>query len=241
MEFYAVNQTTIGLNSPDFYDLFGKKEFLSSKGHPLAYEMVLFEGMVGKLLEKLDEKKTVKLLFPFYPKPLYVFSKHVQQVNHSTQNFSKKLNSDQMIIRLLKCLGKPYLWGGNLDSCLVQPLVENAKEFCVRKKRAILLDGIDCSGLLFFASGFITPRNTAELQSFGKPVRKDDLLKPLDLILTLGHVAIVINSHQVIQSRQNRGVYLSRLDVELKMLNRKKIRVQEVKYQEEFSIRRFIL
>ena len=241
MSFYCVNQTTVGMNQPNFFEVFQSLDFLNAKGHPFSYEMVLIKGMVGKLVSDFPQNGTLLLQFPFYPKPLYVLKDHLKSSNNSS-SFELKLDCLQMVKRALSCIGKPYLWGGNDDRVLEQPILDKLdRSLNKREKRAVHLDGIDCSGLLFFSSGYITPRNTRELQGFGVPIKDTNSLKPMDLILTQGHVAIIISQDVVIQSRQNRGVYTARLDLELQRLNRKKEQVDIVRQDGEFSIRRFIL
>ena len=71
------------------------------------------------------------------------------------------------------------------------------------------LRGVDCSGLLYEATGGYTPRNTVALVEFGAPVPIAGLsaadiirrMEPLDLIVWQGHVLIVLNRDRVIESR----------------------------------------
>jgi len=71
------------------------------------------------------------------------------------------------------------------------------------------LRGIDCSGLLYEATGGYTPRNTSALVSYGQPVRIAGLsaaeivsrMEPLDLIVWNGHVMIVLDHNRLIESR----------------------------------------
>ena len=83
--------------------------------------------------------------------------------------------------------------------------------------------GLDCSGLLYLATDGCTPRNTSQLVTFGKslsikgksPLEIQKLVKPLDIIVWKGHVIIVLNPEQTIESRAGFGVivynFLSRL------------------------------
>ncbi len=102
----------------------------------------------------------------------------------------------EIMRRLKGAIGAPYVWGGNLRKGVRLP--EEEKVYA----------GLDCSGLLYEATGGYTPRNTSELVSFGRPVPvaglgRDQIikkLKPLDLIVWKGHVIIVLNSHETIES-----------------------------------------
>ena len=72
---------------------------------------------------------------------------------------------------------------------------------------------MDCSGLLYQATGGWTPRNTSQLVSYGTGVvveGKDareiaESLKPLDLIVWGGHVIIVLDRNTAIESRLRCG------------------------------------
>jgi hypothetical protein len=233
-----IKELTVGLNNPRFSFLFsGKEKLLNNKGHPESFELTLVEGMIGEVVEQLEEVFFVK--FPFYPISVYVWAEHTKEA-HKFHDFFP-IDKTTILKRLLNCLGRAYLWGGNhvgQTTAFFKIFKYQGNE--KREKRALCLDGIDCSGLLFFATNFQTPRNTKELQTFGSPISTLTSLKPLDLILTKGHVRIVLDSNQVIQSKQNRGVFLSRLDKELYFLKKNYKQVDEVKELREFSIRRFI-
>lgn len=85
------------------------------------------------------------------------------------------------------------------------------------------LRGVDCSGLLYWATNGATPRNTSALVNFGTGVTIADRsldqmvaeLKPLDLIVWRGHTLIVLPGGRVIEStwkpENNGGVYISSL------------------------------
>ena len=70
------------------------------------------------------------------------------------------------------------------------------------------LKGVDCSGLLYWATNGATPRNTSALVNYGTGVMIMGLsidqilteLKPLDLIVWSGHVLIVLPGERVIES-----------------------------------------
>jgi cell wall-associated NlpC family hydrolase len=144
------------------------------------------------------------------------------------------------MFRLHSCIGMPYLWGGNHKGT-TQRFTEmfQYKGTEVRQQRALRLDGIDCSGLLFYATNYQTPRNTSQLQNAGIAILNGDV-KPLDLILTKGHVRIILDHGLVLQSRQNRGVYLTSLDKELYLLNKHKKRVGTAQFDQEYSVRRIL-
>ncbi|NBO23640.1 MAG: hypothetical protein EBU93_00140 [Chlamydiae bacterium] len=224
-----INQLTVGLNTPFFSKVFSdEKTFLTPKGHPLSYELVLAPGMEGSIIEEYGE--CFKIEFSFYPQPVFVLKEHVNEKKKATETAS--FTKEEIQKRLVSCLGKPYLWGGN-DRYKTDAFDKKFQiNFLrVREKRAAQLDGLDCSGLLFYATGYRTKRNTHELESSGTLVESIEEIIPLDIILTKGHVRIVLDENQVIQSRQNRGVYLSKVKDELFRLIKNKI---------PFSVRRVL-
>lgn len=209
---------------------------LDSRGHPMAYETVLIEEMTGQVVEEF--LNTFKVKFNFYPFPIYVLKEHVKKTQE-TCNF-EKLMYQEIKKRLESCIGKPYLWGGNhvnLTSSFIHKFSISKKS--KRELRAIKLEGLDCSGLLFYATNFNTPRNTSQLQYFGEPVLDVEDIQPLDLIMTQGHVQIVLDKTHIIQSRQNRGVYVSKIKDEISRLLKKRNLKANVSGLNDFSIRRF--
>jgi len=111
----------------------------------------------------------------------------------------------EIIAALQKRVGEPYVWGGNWSSGIPE-LRTGLKS---RAGESMPLAGVDCSGLLYQATNGWTPRNTWQLVSFGQGVAIADKsaqeitasVQPLDLIVWQGHVLIVIDRENVIESR----------------------------------------
>lgn len=152
----------------------------------------------------------------------------------------------EVLNRLLSARGLPYVWGGNLR----QGLQTNANE--------TMYAGLDCSGLLYDATDGFTPRNTADLVNYGQPVPISGLsldqlvkrLKPLDLIVWKGHVVIVADGGQAIESvllcgqPGNGGVQLTPLRQRLKEIMTRRRAVDSwpegSDKQRQFVIRRWL-
>jgi hypothetical protein len=242
LEEVEITQVTPGFSNYEFKNqLFKGHVPLNPKGHFDILEMTLVPMMQGIVLEEhtycgLD---VLKVQFTFYKESLYVLKEHTKKVCKTYQ--FERPSKQTIIDRLKSCIGKYYLWGGNFPKKTV-----SLYSFCekmpkdVREKRVIDLDGIDCSGLIFYASNYTIPRNTAELNHFGEPLSLTEPLRPLDLILTKGHVRIVLDEKTVIQSRQNRGVYLSQLSHEIRKLDRKNSLRDSVSGAHDYCIRRWI-
>ena len=75
------------------------------------------------------------------------------------------------------------------------------------------LAGLDCSGLLYEATDGFTPRNSSALVNYGSPLPLAGMepaavaavLLPLDLIVWDGHVMIVLDGGEVVESRLRCG------------------------------------
>ena len=118
-----------------------------------------------------------------------------------------------VIANLLAAQGSVYVWGGNLHGGIPEMLsfFPSPPHLPPDPKTADprQLRGVDCSGLLYEATGGVTPRNTSALVNFGTPVpiaglRAADIVRhmePLDLIAWQGHVLIVLDRERVIESR----------------------------------------
>jgi cell wall-associated NlpC family hydrolase len=104
-------------------------------------------------------------------------------------------SAEELLQLLRSAIGLPYVWGGNL---------RQGVQFGQTRHFA----GLDCSGLLYEATDGATPRNTADLVSYGRAVPVAGLtpaqllkrLKPLDLLVWKGHVVIVADGEQAIES-----------------------------------------
>ena len=122
----------------------------------------------------------------------------------------------EILQRLLAAAGTPYVWGGNIRAGLpdLLSLYPPSSPLSPAAERAWTLAGLDCSGLLYEATNGVTPRNTSALIGHGGTVPVAGLdaggiarvARPLDLIVWSGHVMIVIDGGQVIESRLKCGV-----------------------------------
>ncbi len=130
--------------------------------------------------------------------------------------------SEKMIIdRLMDCKKKKvrYFWGGNCIEGIPRmrhfyplPASEDEDDFYCR--------GVDCSGLLYYATHGKAPRNTADLLSYGEKIAGENSLteeskkrgRPLDIFIKKGHVAILLYPDEVIESREKQGVITSPLE-----------------------------
>lgn len=120
---------------------------------------------------------------------------------------------ENIVSALRLSVGKPYVWGGNAPGGVPELAAWYYKDLSGEDKLRLTLAGLDCSGLLYYATGGWTPRNTAQLITYGQGVAIADkhsaeiaaTLQPLDLIVWNGHVIIVLDLQTAIESRLECG------------------------------------
>lgn len=128
--------------------------------------------------------------------------------------------------RLARLQGIKYTWGG----CFPE-------------------SGMDCSGLIRFATEGITPHKTSALVRFGSAVTIEDLpwetqLKSGDLIVWIGHVVAVLDSEQTIESLPEQGVVTTPLKERMAHIMQERRALNEWPSsrpeQPSFVVRRFL-
>jgi len=153
-----------------------------------------------------------------YPYPTtsgyFIDSRFVRTTDAKRPGRPRNLPAKSAIISdLLAAQGSAYVWGGNIrggipDLSIFFPPPPHAP-LDPKTDHLRQLKGVDCSGLLYEATGGFTPRNTSALVAFGMPVPVAGMeaaeivrrLEPLDLIAWSGHVLIVLDRERVIESR----------------------------------------
>lgn len=104
-----------------------------------------------------------------------------------------------------------YVWGGNIPGWvpLLKDFYAPSEDIDQLTQDKLILSGFDCSGILYAATNWFTPRNTSKLVKFWtwlaiSGLNIDEIssqLKPLDIIGWRGHVMIVIDEENLIESR----------------------------------------
>jgi hypothetical protein len=213
------------LNTAAFSSVFGGTDGKTLKtdrcGQVRELEFIALPGTVFDILgESRDGAETVfRVETDDYPVPvgarLYVDSRFIELRKDKPVPRARRLPPATEIVSALKAfIGSPYVWGGNLQGGvpeLIKMFYGNGVPVAAWSQ--LTLAGLDCSGLLYQASGGWTPRNTAQLVSYGRPVQVAGkpaeaiagLLEPLDLIVWSGHVIIVLDRETAIESRLECG------------------------------------
>ncbi|MDR2539918.1 MAG: C40 family peptidase [Chlamydiales bacterium] len=212
-------------NTSEFPNYFkGKGECipLDHQGLMKCLETILLPGMSLDPQETLSQD-ILKIKTPNYSgKELYI---HKEFLPSSSPKKQLGLPSVDEICKTLKNLiGTPYLWGGNWPKGTTKilklyPPTAKLSSLDSKIQNIWQLKGIDCSGLLYYATNGYTPRNTSDLVNYKEGLEIEhlekqeilSLLKPLDLIVWKGHVIIVIDKESCIESTPEEGVHLRNL------------------------------
>ncbi len=221
---YAVARSAAPvLNSPDFSAIFGGPDGNTLKtdrcGQVRELEFIALPGTSFKLLREIrnNNSRIYQVETSDYPPPadgkLYVDRRFMELHDSQPPARTRKLPELQKIISDLRgAIGRPYVWGGNVQQGVAQ-LSEMFYHGTRPPGKQELLAGLDCSGLLYQATQGWTPRNTSQLITFGTGVviahktagEISRLLEPLDLIVWNGHVIIVLDKGTAIESRLECG------------------------------------
>ena len=180
----VTNRRTPLFNTPEFPKYFqGKGESipLDDQGLMRCLETILLPGMSFDLRERLPEN-IWKIETPNYlGKSLYSHRKFLIDSLSKKQPISLP-SVDKICRTLKKLIGTPYLWGGNWPKGVAEmlklyppsvalssldPKIQNIWQF----------KGVDCSGLLYYATSGYTPRNTSDLVNYKEGLKIKNLTK----------------------------------------------------------------
>jgi len=212
------------LNTPDFASVFGGRDGktlrLDPSGLIREVEFVALPGTAFRIEESLKRggQTIYRVTTDDYPYPTksgyFIDSRFVRTTGTHPPPRDRLLPSKQKVIEnLLAARGSRYVWGGNRRAGIPQLLsfYPPASSSSLSPAAADLweLRGVDCSGLLYEATGGYTPRNTSALVEYGRPLPISGLdteriirrVEPLDLIVWSGHVMILLDRKRVIESR----------------------------------------
>lgn len=227
MSSFAVASTfTPVLNTSNFASVFGGEDGISlpldNQGLLRAVETIAYPETKFRILKQIHEQ-CVQVETEEYPcTPLFVDTRFLTPVNEKKSERKKHIPpASQILTHMQKLIGTPYIWGGNYSKGIPQLLAFYPPKTTLQENKQVIwtLKGVDCSGLLYEATQGFTPRNTAWLLHFGKPVAIENLhnnqicalVKPLDLIVWQGHVIMILDSSTSIESRGGVGVITSNL------------------------------
>ena len=175
-------------------------------------ETIALTGTKFKILKKAAQTvyEVTTLDYPS-PTPLYIDSRFLEAASVETPEREKELPPTDSILKFMKSLvGARYFWGGNWAMGI--PEMVHFYPQLSPNDDDLLCKGVDCSGLLYQATNGFTPRNTAQLCSYGELLEFDlEKVKPLDMMVWPGHVIFVLDHNSVIESAVGKGVFVSAL------------------------------
>jgi len=226
------------LNTYDFFLVFGGSDGNSVKlkdGLIAEMEFIALPGTSFKVHEVIEfEDRNLKYYRVTtedydYEGNFYVDSRMVKPLFEPPAKRRKFVpKKEDMITELKRLEGYPYMWGGNCADGIedMLRLYKPKGDITAATKELWTLKGVDCSGLLYQVSNGCTPRNTSSLATFGKTVDIEGktteeiiaALRPLDLIVLKGHVIIVLDGNNVIESSPVTGVHRTEIRVRLEKL-----------------------
>lgn len=217
-------------NTSDFQDVLGSGSGSLSLDHQGLFrplEMIAFPGMIFEL--RGEGEDFYEVFFPDYCKKrtYFVCKIGVELISSQPHVWKrKKFTPSEIEQRLISQMGRPYLWGGNLSEPIKYML-----DLYPQLVEIGGFDGIDCSGLIYWASCGATPRNVSGLKEFGVEIACDDWTpQPLDMILLVDdpvlddHIVYVLSNGNVIESKEKFGVYQTPLENRLRGLDASKRR-----------------
>lgn len=239
-------------NTPEFPNYFqGKGESipLDDQGLMRCLETILLPGTPFNLREKLP-KNIWEIETPNYSgKRLYSHGKFLLKPSLKKHPISL-LSTDKICRTLRKLVGTPYLWGGNWPKGVAEMLKlypVDLSRLDPKTQNIWQLKGVDCSGLLYYATNGYTPRNTSDLVKYKEGLKIKNLtkekmislLEPLDLITWKGHVIIVIDKQICIESTIENGVHLRKLSERVEEVLKMRKPVNKNPDDHSFVIRRW--
>ena len=212
------------LNTPDFKAVFGgtKRQELKTDrcGQVRELEFIALPGTVFTILKKQRSGTTdiYQVKTDEYATPpnvrLYVDGRFLKLERAAPSPRRTSLPPREEIVSALRAsVGSSYVWGGNVLNGVPELAALFYKDIRADDKERLILAGLDCSGLLYHATGGWTPRNTSQLITYGQGVaiagkqsaEIATMLQPLDLVVWNGHVIIVLDRQTAIESRLECG------------------------------------
>ncbi len=216
------------LNTRDFRSVYGGKDGRSlatdSQGQIRALEFIALPGTSFRVEEVIDGSPApvYRVTTDDYPYAsstgYFIDSRFVRTSRTPFPSRPKTLPDGETILsRLASAVGTSYVWGGNRREGIREMLSfyppRTGRPLDPLTESRWTMRGLDCSGLLYEATGGFTPRNTSSLVEFGDavPIEGKSVqgiaasLRPLDLIVWKGHVIIVFDGKRVMESSLAHG------------------------------------
>jgi len=180
-EYGVARISTPVLNTPDLKSVFGGANGYTLKvdrcGQVRELEYIALPGTLFTILKKqrsgtadIYQVETAEYTAPPNVR-LYVDGRFIRLERTATTPLRPVLAQREEILSALRAsAGSSYVWGGNVLNGVSELAAWFYKGISGSDKERLTLAGLDCSGLLYYATGGWTPRNTAQLVHFGQGV-----------------------------------------------------------------------
>ncbi len=187
--------------------------------HPRArlYHGLLFTAFPGTAFEVAGTRKSGKLILvrvktnEYNCKTCWVDSRHLKFSSKPFPTRRTVMPKKSVILKFFDDAvkaGVPYCWGCNFVTGVPRMIQDFQLTQKQLKRYPWDFKGLDCSGLLYGATGGATPRDTSRLLDYGVPVpiagrTAEQIiasLRPLDIIVWQGHMVIVEPDGTVVET-----------------------------------------
>lgn len=225
---YAVSKYfTPVINSKNFDMVYGGKDGKTLKraknGLIKELEYVAYPGSIFEILGeyKKDDHSIYKIYTDEYDISelnieLFIDSRFVDIVTNKPEKRKINLPSKEKIYEYLdKSIGSQYVWGANNIEGVKQMFeyYPPSGKLSENETNDWSLKGVDCSGLIYEATDGFTARNTHQMVYMGEGIDIEGLnakqiaqkVEPLDIIVWKGHVILVYDKENTIESSFSAG------------------------------------
>ena len=222
MTFFVTDKPAPVLNISCFSDVYSGALPFDDQHLVRALEYIAFPKRTFKVVNEV-EPNILHVTTSEYPSSTSLFvDKRFGKIHfEETPLLQNKMPSKKVIIKgLLSKQGLPYVWGGNWSAGIPEweHFYPPPAQISKLERAHWSFMGVDCSGLLYEATGGLTPRNTKELMTYGTEIFLTDT-QALDLIFYPGHVLIALSPDEVIEScHRLGGVVISPLKKRVDMI-----------------------
>ena len=217
-KFAEVDWPTPILYTSDFATQFGWQDWVTLNfdrfGEIDAVEHIAPAGTVFQIHEyRWDVVRITTDEYPFsHNRQLFIHKDFVSKKSRIKPVPQEKIQpSKEEILRKLKSIeGADYVWGWNIPEGIPQLLQSfpPSAEISEKIKNQWMLKWVDCSGMIYWASNWVTPRNTSAIVNFWRAVeiewkKLEEItkeLKPLDIIVWRGHMLVIYDGNYTIES-----------------------------------------
>jgi hypothetical protein len=203
------------LNTPLWKAVFCYPLPLDDQGLLRAVECILLRDSLVKIIERCSDEIVRIETSEYEGDALYMDRRFLERADDRRERQKENPSIELLLHRLHTWPTTQYIWGGNVARGVPElaeyyPMPSTIDSL---SQKIWTLQGLDCSGLLYAATGGSVPRNTAGLLRVGREIPLEgrnqeeilELLSPGDILIWPGHLVIVENGRTTVESRVIKG------------------------------------